>query len=47
VKRIKIEKVRALRRKRIKDDIYGGGNGGMKRAKKIKQAFEVNDSTDK
>jgi hypothetical protein len=25
VKRIKIEKVRALRRKRLKDDQYGGG----------------------
>ena len=44
VKRIKIEKVRALRRKRIKDETFG--NGQQKKQRKIKNAFDVKDSTD-
>jgi hypothetical protein len=47
VKRIKIEKVRALRRRRVKEETYGGGGGGgMKKSRKVRGTFEVNDSTD-
>jgi hypothetical protein len=36
--------VRALRRKRLKDDTYGAA--GMKRSKKPKHPFEVTDAAD-
>jgi len=39
-----LEKVRALRRKRLKDDTFGGP--GMKRSKKPKHPFEVSDPAD-
>ena len=39
-----------MRRKRLKEEQYGGGHnphgGGMKRSKKVRQAFTVNDATD-
>jgi hypothetical protein len=44
VKRIKLEKVRALRRKRQKDETYGAP--GMKRTKKPRHPFEIQDQAD-
>lgn len=40
--------MRALRRKRAKDEYINGGpgNNGMKRHKKIKHAFNLEDSND-
>ena len=47
VKRIKIEKVRALRRKRVKEDMYGNREGAIKKSKKAKLPFEIDDATDR
>ena len=47
MKRIKIEKVRALRRKRVKEDMYGNREGAIKKSKKAKLPFEIDDATDR
>lgn len=47
MKRIKIEKVRALRRKRVKEDMYGNREGAIKKSKKAKIPFDIDDATDR